>query len=224
VHVSALGASAESAAEYARTKAAGEEAVKAAFANATIVRPSAIFGPEDRFFNMFAGMARFTPVLPVFGCPLIPKVKLFGLDTPIDFDLYGDGGTRLQPVYVGDVADAIMKMLDDRESAGKIYELGGPRVYSFKDMMDMVLKESGRPRLLLPYPFALAKFWAWFLEFLPKPLLTRDQVTLLKSDNVVSGDLPGFAELGIEPAAAEAMLPTYLRRFRPIAKRHLREA
>ncbi len=224
VHVSALGASAESPAAYARTKAAGEEAVKAAFADASIVRPSAVFGPGDRFFNMFASMARFTPVLPVFGCPLIPKVKLFGLDTPIDLDLYGDGGTRLQPVYVGDIAGAIIKILDDRSCAGKTYELGGPRAYSFKDMLDMVLKESGRSRLLLPYPFAFAKFWAWFLEFLPKPLLTRDQVTLLKTDNVVSGNLPGFEDLGIEPVAAEAILPTYLRRFRPIARRHLREA
>ncbi|MBC8445180.1 MAG: complex I NDUFA9 subunit family protein [Rhodospirillaceae bacterium] len=224
VHVSALGASADSASEYARTKAAGEEAVKAVFPNATILRPSAAFGPGDHFFNMFASLARFTPVMPVFGCPLIPKVKLFGLDTPIDLDLFGDGGTRLQPVYVGDVAAAITKSLNDRSCAGKTYELGGPRVYSFKAMLEMVLKESGRSRLLIPYPFALATFWAWFLEFLPKPLLTRDQVTLLKTDSVVSGELPGLTDLGIEPAAAEAILPTYLRRYRPAARRHLREA
>ncbi len=224
VHISALGVSADSAAEYARTKAAGEEAVKGAFADAVIVRPSAVFGPGDRFFNLFASLARFTPVLPVFGCPLIPRVTLFGLDTPIDLDLYGDGGTRLQPVYVGDIADAIVAILDNKNSAGKTYELGGPQAYSFKAIMDLVLKESGRPRLLIPYPFALAKFWAWFLEFLPKPVLTRDQVTLLKKDNVVSGELPGFAELGIKPVAAEAILPTYLRRYRPAAKRHLREA
>ena len=224
IHVSALGASEQSKSSYARSKAAGEKAVKEAFPDAVIVRPSAVFGQQDRFFNMFASLARFTPVLPVFGCPLIPKIKLFAEDSIVDLDFYGDGGTRLQPVYVGDVGDAIIKILDDQSCAGKIYELGGPEVYSFKAMLDMVLNESGRTRLLVPYPFALARFWAWFLEFLPKPLLTRDQVTLLKSDNVVSGDLPGFAELGIEPAAAEAMLPTYLRRFRPIAKRHLREA
>lgn len=223
VHVSAMGASKESAAEYARTKAAGEEAVQEAFDGAVIVRPSAIFGPNDHFFNMFASMARFTPVMPVFGCPLIPQMKLFGLDTPIDFEFYGDGGTRLQPVYVGDVADAIDTILKDPASAGKTYELGGPKAYSFKAMMDMVLKESGRPRLLLPYPFGLAKFWAWFLEFLPKPPLTRDQVELLKTDNVVSGDLPGFEELGIKPVKAEAILPTYLRRYRPTANRHIRD-
>lgn len=224
VHVSALGASKEAASFYGRSKAAGEEAVKAAFEDAIIVRPSTVFGPEDHFFNMFAGLARITPMMPVFGCPLIPKITLFGLDTPIDLDFYGEGGTRLQPVYVGDVADAIMAILDDRALKGKTYELGGPQVYSFKAMMDMILKESGRPRILIPYPFALAKFWAWFIEFLPNPLLTRDQVTLLQSDNVVSGELPGFADLQIKPASAEAVLPTYLRRFRPPAKRHLREA
>jgi NADH dehydrogenase len=224
VHVSALGASAEAASFYGRSKAAGEEAVKAAFADAVIIRPSAIFGPEDHFFNMFAGLARFTPVMPVFGCPLIPKVVLFGLDSPVDFEFFGDGGTRLQPVYVGDVANAIVAILDDRSIKGEVYELAGPHVYSFKAMMDMILKESGRPRILVPYPFALASFWAWFLEFLPNPILTRDQVTLLKEDNVISGEQPGFAELGLKAASAEAMLPTYLRRFRPPAKRHLREA
>jgi uncharacterized protein YbjT (DUF2867 family) len=224
VHVSALGASAGSASVYARSKAAGEEAVKEAFEGAVIVRPSAVFGQEDHFFNMFASLARFTPVMPVFGCPLIPELKLFGLDTPLDIDFYGDGGTRMQPVFVADVADAIVKILEIGTSASKTYELGGPKVYSFKAMMEMVLKESGRPRILVPYPFALAKFLAWFLEFLPKPLLTCDQVTLLKSDNVVSGDLLGFDDLGIKPAAAEAMLPTYLRQYRPAARRHLRKA
>lgn len=224
VHVSALGASSESDSAYARSKAAGEAAVKDAFVGAVIVRPSAVFGPSDHFFNKFAGLARFTPVLPVFGCPVIPRPILFKGELPFDLDFYGDGGTRLQPVYVGDVADAIVAVLADTQSVGKTYELGGPQVYSFKAMMEMVLRESGRPRLLAPIPFALARFWAWFLEFLPSPILTRDQVTLLKTDNVVSGDLPGFAELGLEPATAEAILPTYLRRFRPAAKRHLREA
>jgi len=224
VHISALGASSEAASLYARSKAAGEEAVKAAFGDAVIVRPAVIFGPEDHFFNKFASLARITPVMPVFGCPLIPKLALFGLDAPVDIDFYGDGGTRLQPVYVGDVADAIMAILNDSALKSKTFELAGPQAYSFKAMMEMVLKESGRPRILVPYPFALAKFWAWFLEFLPNPILTRDQVTLLKDDNVVSGDLPGFDDLGIKPVTAEAMLPTYLRQFRPPAKRHLREA
>lgn len=225
VHVSALGASKESEAEYARSKAAGEEAVQENFPGAVVLRPSAIFGPNDHFFNMFASLARATPVMPVFGCPLIPKITLFGdSDLPFDLDFYGDGGTKLQPVYVGEVADAILGVLADDGSAGKTFELGGPKVYSFKAMMEMVLRESGRPRILVPYPFAMAKFAAWFLEFLPKPMLTRDQVTLLKTDNVVSGDLPGFDELGIKPATAESVLPRYLRRFRPTAQRHIRDA
>jgi NADH dehydrogenase len=130
----------------------------------------------------------------------------------------------MQPVFVADLANAIVKILENNTSSGKIYELGGPKVYSFKAMMEMVLKESGRQRILVPYPFALAKFGAWFMEFLPKPLITCDQVTLLKTDNVVSGDLPGFDDLEIKPAAAEAMLPAYLRQYRPAARRHLREA
>jgi len=224
IHVSALGASSQSASVYARTKAAGEEAVKESFEEAVIVRPSAIFGQEDQFFNVFASLARFTPVMPVFGCPLFPKFKLFGLNAPFDTNFYGNGGTRLQPVFVGDVADAIVKILEIGTSSDKIYELGGPKVYSFKEMLEMVLKECGRPRILVPCPFALAKFGAWFMEFLPKPLITCDQVTLLKTDNVVSRDLPGFDNLEIKPAAAEAMLATYLRQYRPAATRHLRKA
>jgi NADH dehydrogenase len=224
VHVSALGALADSASYYSRSKAAGEEAVKAAFADAVIVRPAVIFGPEDHFFNRFASLARFTPVMPVFGCPPIPKLYLFGIDAPIDIDFYGHGGTRLQPVYVGDVASALAAILDDKAVKARTFELAGPQVYSFKAMMDMILKESGRPCILVSCPFALASFCAWFLEFLPNPVLTRDQVTLLKTDNVVSGELPGFADLKLKPASAEAMLTTYLRRFRPPAKRHLRRA
>jgi NADH dehydrogenase len=130
----------------------------------------------------------------------------------------------MQPVFVSNVADAIVKILENSASSHKIYELGGPKVYSFKEMIEMVLKESGRPRILVPCPFSLAKCGAWFMELLPRPLITCDQVTLLKSDSIISGDLPGFAELGIKPAAAEAMLPTYLRQYRPPARRHLREA
>jgi NADH dehydrogenase len=198
--------------------------VKAAFSDVVIVRPAAIFGPEDRFFNLFASLARFIPVMPVFGCSPIPKLYLFGIDAPVNIDFYGHGGTRLQPVYVGDVASALTAILDDKAVKARTFELAGPQVYSFKGMMDMILKESGRPRILVPCPFALASFWAWFIEFLPNPILTRDQVILLKTDNVVSGELPGFADLNLKPGSAEAILPTYLRRFRPPAKRHLRKA
>jgi NADH dehydrogenase len=207
VHMSALGADPESRSRYATSKAAGEAAVRAAFPEAVIVRPSVVFGPQDGFFNLFASLARFTPVLPVFGCPR-PRYR----DGKID--IYGDGGVKFQPIYVGDVADAIMKGLGDRSCAGKTYELGGPAVYSFKAIMEMILRETGRRRLLLPYPYFLATLEAFFLQLMPKPLLTTDQVRLLKIDNVVSGDLPGLAELGIAPTGAEAIVPTYLDRYR----------
>ncbi len=223
VQMSALGADPEAASVYAKTKAAGEQAARAGFERVSIVRPGVIMGSEDGFFNLFAGISRFSVVLPVFGCPVMPKIILFGEDGPVDFEFYGDGGTRLQPAFVGDVANAITAILDDPASAGQTYELGGPRVYSFKQLMELLLREIGRSRLLVPVPFPLASFWAWFLEKMPWPLLTRDQVTLLKSDTVVSGDFPGFRELGITPAAAEAVLPTYLRRFRPPTRRHLRQ-
>ncbi len=221
VHVSAIGADENSPARYGQTKAAGEVAVLNAFPGATIVRPSVVFGPEDNFFNLFAGLARLTPVLPVFGCPVWPKIKLFPEGGLIDIDLYGDGGTRFQPVYVGDVADGIMKILADPSTKGRIYEFGGPRQYSFKEIMELLLAETGRKRFLGPVPFPIATIEAWFLEFWPKPLLTRDQVKLLTRDNVVSGSKPGFKELGIEPMAAEAVLPTYLGRFRPSVKQGL---
>lgn len=214
VHVSAIGAEAKSDSLYATTKAAGEEAVRAAFAEAAIVRPSVIFGPEDNFFNMFAGMARLTPALPVFGCPFPPKVSLMSGGSLLEVDLYGSGGTRFQPVYVDDVAAAIVKILDDRGCAGKTFELGGPRIYTFKELMELLLAEIGRRRLLMPIPFAVARFNAWFLEKLPNPLLTRDQVRLLERDNVVGANALTFDDLGMEPTAAEAILPTYLRRFR----------
>ena len=214
VQMSAIGADKDSASAYGRTKAAGEEAVRAAFPEATVLRPSVVFGPEDKFFNMFASMARLTPALPVFGCPPVPKIKLFGPHSMVELDLYGDGGTRFQPVYVGDVAAAVDAALTDPEAKGRTYELGGPRTYSFKEIMELVMAESGRQRLLLPIPFAIARMEAWFLEKMPSPLLTRDQVTLLEKDNVVAEGALTLADLGLTPTAAEAIVPTYLRRFR----------
>jgi len=214
VHMSALGADKDSGAAYARTKAAGEEAVRAAFPEATIFRPSVVFGPEDKFFNTFAGMARLLPVLPVFGCPP-PRVRLFSEGRFVSVDLYGDGGTRFQPVYVGDVAEAIRHALTDPATKGKTYELGGPRTYTFKEIMELVLEETRRTRALAPVPFGVAMIEAWFLEKLPAPLLTRDQVTLLKRDNVVGEGAATLADLGIEATAVEAIVPTYLARYRP---------
>ena len=194
VHMSAIGADPDSPAEYARTKAGGEQAVLQTFPGASIVRPSIVFGPEDAFFNKFAGMTRISPILPVFE-------------------------TKFQPVYVGDVADAFLRILADPSTGGKTYELGGPRVVSFRECMELMLHEIARHRLLLPLPLGLAEVQGWFLEKLPTPPLTRDQVKLLSRDNVVSPGALTLNDLGIEPTDLEAVLPTYLDRFRPQAKR-----
>jgi NADH dehydrogenase len=192
VHVSALGADAASPSAYARSKAAGETAVLAAFPSATILRPSIIFGPEDQFFNRFAAMAMISPVLP----------------------LIGGGTTRFQPVYVGDVADAIMAAADQPAARGRIFELGGPTVYTFKELLALLLAETGQKRLLVPIPWGVARIQAAIAERLPTAPLTRDQVALLTRDNVLSGLLPGLSDLAIRPTAAEIILPTYLDRFR----------
>jgi uncharacterized protein YbjT (DUF2867 family) len=193
VHVSAIGADPRASSLYARTKAAGEEAVRDAFPTATILRPSVVFGPEDQFFNRLAATAMISPVIP----------------------LIGGGGTRLQPVYVGDVADAVVRCLDDgANSAGRIYELGGPRVYSLRALTELLLDEIRRKRLLIDLPFGLAAMQARLLALLPNPPLTPDQVEMLKSDSIVSPGALGLDALGITPTAVEAVLPGYLDRFR----------
>ena len=192
VHVSAIGAGLHAEADYARSKGVGEAAVKTAFPSATILRPSVVFGPEDDFFNRFAVMARLSPALP----------------------LIGGGGTKFQPVYVGDVAEAIATCLLDPACQGKTYELGGPRVYTFKEFLELLLAQIGRRRLLLPLPFALADLQAMVLEKFPVPPLTRDQVKLLRHDNVVGEGALTLADLGIAPVAAESVVPTYLDRYR----------
>lgn len=192
VQVSAIGADIESDSAYARTKAEGETRVRAAFPAATILRPSIIFGPEDDFFNRFAALARMAPALP----------------------LVGGGKTRFQPVFVGDVAAAIATALESDAARGKTYELGGPTVYSFRQLLELMLKEIGRKRLLLPLPFGLASFMAFFLQLAPKPQLTPDQVKLLKRDNVVSPTALTLADLGITPTSVEVELPAYLWRYR----------
>jgi uncharacterized protein YbjT (DUF2867 family) len=196
VHVSAIGADLESSSLYARAKAEGESAVLAATPAATLFRPSIMFGPEDDFFNRFAAMARLLPALP----------------------LVGGGETRFQPVFVGDVAEAIARAVEGQAKAGATYELGGPEVRTFRQLMEYVLATIERRRLLIPLPFALARLQAQFLQFLPKPPLTPDQVELLRYDNVVSeraaGDGRTLKGLGIEPTAMAAIVPTYLWRFR----------
>ena len=190
VHVSAIGADPESESAYAVTKAEGEQAVRETFPSAVILRPSIIFGPEDGFFNKFAEMARFAPALP----------------------LIGGGLTRFQPVFVGDVAQAILAALARQD--GRTYELGGPTTYTFKQLLQLILRETGRNRALIPIPFALASLKAAFLQLLPTPLLTMDQVRLLKKDNVVSSTAAGLGDLGITPTSVEAVIPAYLWRYR----------
>jgi NADH dehydrogenase len=196
IHVSAIGADEHSTSEYARAKAHGERAVLAARPEAAIFRPSILFGPEDDFFNKFAAMARLLPALP----------------------LVGGGETRFQPVFVGDVAEAIARAVDGQTRPGAVYEIGGPEVRSFKQLLEYVLAVTERRRLLIPVPFALAKLTATFLQLMPKPLLTPDQVELLKTDNVVSAEAERDGRtlrgLGIEPIAIEAIVPSYLWRFR----------
>ena len=192
VHVSAIGADPESESAYARTKAEGEAAVREAFPDATIVRPSIVFGPEDDFFNRFGWLATLLPALP----------------------LIGGGTTRFQPVYVADVAEGIGRILADDACRGATYEFGGPTAYSFRELMAYILQQTGRKRLLLPVPYGIAKLEAFFLQLLPKPLLTMDQVELLKHDNLPSGDVPGLAELGLVPRSVEAIVPSYLYRYR----------
>lgn len=211
VHVSALGVAKNSDSRYARTKAQGEEAVLRACPEATILRPGIVFGPEDNFFNLFARIARLSPVVPVMGAS--PRVVTSPGHLP-EIELFGRGGPKFQPVYVGDVADAIVRALEMPEAQGKRYELGGPRQYTMKEIVELVLRETGRKRILLPTPLPLLDIQAAVLEILRLKLLTRDQVRLLKRDNVVSRRALGLADLGITPTAAEIMLPTYLSRFR----------
>ena len=196
VHISAIGANPDSASEYARSKAEGEANARAAFGEALIVRPSIVFGPEDAFFNRFAGIARLSPALP----------------------LIGGGHTRFQPVYAGDVAEGIARLLTLDAAAGKTYEFGGPEIFTFRELMEFMLETIQRRRLLVPLPWSIARLQAAVLQLLPKPLLTMDQVELLKTDNVVSEaaieaglTLDG---LGIQPQGIEAIVPAYLVRFR----------
>lgn len=210
VHMSALGADKNSLSAYARSKAQGEEAVQAAFAGATIIRPSVVFGPDDDFFNRFAKLARLSPVLPVFtgdGFKLIHTENGYGIDW------FGSGGPTFQPVYVADVAEAIVTAVNSPKAVGKIFELGGPRRYTLKEVLELILRITGQKAWLVPLPFGVAKLQAAFLKYLPTPPLTPDQVKLLRVDNVVRGGKPGLSELGITPVAAEAVLPTYLHRY-----------
>jgi uncharacterized protein YbjT (DUF2867 family) len=191
VHMSAIGADPASDSRYAATKGQGEAAVRAAFPGATILRPSIVFGPEDNFFNRFAGMSRMLPFMPVI-----------------------EGATRMQPVFAGDVADAVLAALQSDAAIGKTYELGGPKVWLFVDLLAYILKVTGRDLALVNMPVLLTRLQACVLEMLPGKLLTRDQLRMLARDNVVASHAPGLSDLGISPTAVEQIVPAYLRRYR----------
>jgi NADH dehydrogenase len=194
LHVSAIGADENSPSAYARSKGAGERLVREAFPAATIVRPSIVFGPEDGFFNRFANLARFAPVLP----------------------LIGGGQNKMQPVYVGDVAAAMQAALNRADAAGRTYELGGPRVYTFEELMQLTCDIACRKRFLVPVPAPVASALATLTQWVPviPPLLTSDQVKLLQIDNVVAPGAAGLADLGVSPTPAEGIIETYLARYR----------
>ena len=197
IQVSAIGASADSASRYAQSKAQGEAAVMTAVPTATVLRPSIIFGTDDGFFNMFGSMARFAPALPLFG----------------------GGKSRFQPVFAGDVAAAVLAAFEDNAARGETYELGGPGVYSFKELMQYILDETDRPRFLVPLPYSIGTVMGMMFEMLAilpfvQPMLTRDQMIQLQADNVVADDAKGLADLGITPETVEAIVPAYLGRYR----------
>ena len=196
IQMSAIGADAGSSAAYARSKAEGEARERANFPGAIVLRPSIVFGPEDSFFNRFAELARFSPFLP----------------------LIGGGQTLFQPVFAGDVGEAVARLVDAGVADGKTYELGGPEALSFKALMQFTLDTIGRKRLLLPLPWGLAKLQAAVMGLMPNPMLTTDQVEMLRHDNVVSEEARReqrtLQGLGVVPQGIEGIVPGYLYRYR----------
>ena len=192
IHISALGIKEGHTSQYMLSKLKGEKNIQETFKSSVILRPSIVFGPEDKFFNTFAALAQFSPVIP----------------------LIGGGKTKFSPIYVNDVAKAIVKALELNNSESKTYELGGPENYSFKELMEILLTEIKKKRFLLPIPFGFAKFQSYFLQIFPNPLLTPDQVELLKYDNIVTGEYPALKDFGISGTAIKNILPKYIYRFR----------
>jgi len=198
VHISAIGADPASPSRYGSSKAAGEAALRQAYPTATILRPSIVFGAEDRFFNRFAEMAQMLPVMPVIA-----------------------GATRFQPVFVSDVADAVMATLARADAAGALFELGGPRAWTFREILAYILHQTRRRRPMLTVPMGLARLQARVAELLPSKPFTPDQLLMLQRDNVVAADMPGLPELGIVPTPVELVVPSYIGRFRPGGGRRL---
>ena len=192
IHISALGINETVSSQYMQSKLKGEKNILNNFNHSIILRPSIVFGPEDKFFNQFASLAEFLPALP----------------------LIGGGQTKFQPIYVSDLCKAIVAVLDKEEVNENIYELGGSQIFTFKELMEILLKQIKKKRFLVPIPFSFAKFQAKILQLLPKPLLTIDQVEMLKYDNVVTNNYPTLKDLKINPKTIDSVLPNYIWRFR----------
>ena len=192
IHVSALGVKEKHSSQYIQSKFQGEKNIQNIFKPSVILRPSLIFGPEDKFFNTFASYARIFPALP----------------------LIGGGKTKFAPIYCVDVGKAIVKALELKNTKPKIYELGGPENYSFRELIEILLGEIKKKRFLVNIPFNIAKFQSYFLQMLPNPILTMDQVELLKYDNIISGEHPTLKDLGIQGKTIHSILPEYIYRFR----------
>ena len=192
VQISAIGADLGSPSQYGRTKAAGEQAAREAMPGTVVMRPSLVFGEEDKFFNRFGAMAMYSPIMPVIS-----------------------GDSRFQPVYVGDVADAIIAGLERDDAVGRTYELGGPRIYTFRELLAWILHETRRHRALVNIPPGVARLQAKIGEMIPGKPFTQDQLTMLERDNVVGSGAAGLAELGIVPTPVELVVPAYLDRYRP---------
>ena len=197
VHISALGADKDSKSFSSRSKAEGEDAILSNFSKATVLRPSLIFGTEDKFFNRFASMSRFMPILPIFGN-----------------SFSNIGKTLFQPVYVEDIVKSVIFSTENASAEGKVFELGGPKQYSYKELMSIILDITGRKRMLLPVNVSNAKILAFFLEMLPGTLLTRDQLTQIMINNIVSKGAYSFSDMNISPTPLETIVPEYLLRFR----------
>ena len=192
IHISALGVKEKHTSKYMQSKLQGEKNIQETFKPAVILRPSVCFGSGDKFFTTFASIAQFSPILP----------------------LIGSGKTKFAPIYVGDVAKAIVKALELNNSESKIYELGGPENYSFKELMEILLKEIKKKRFLIPIPFSTAKFQSYFFQLMKNPPLTSDQVEMLKYNNIVTGEYPTLKDLGISGKTVQSILPKYIYRFR----------
>ena len=192
IHISALGVKEKHTSKYMQSKLQGEKNIQETFKPAVILRPSVCFGSGDKFFTTFASIAQFSPILP----------------------LIGSGKTKFAPIYVGDVAKAIVKALELNNSEPKIYELGGPENYSFKELMEILLKEIKKKRFLIPIPFSAAKFQSYFFQLMKNPPLTSDQVEMLKYNNIVTGEYPTLKDLGISGKTVQSILPKYIYRFR----------